>query len=685
MNCLAYRKATAKRAGLLFLLAFLLVACQDDTATPEASGQSNTLSSVTPEKVSPEHPAVEPLAIKSEPSATVSTSFEPRFEPAVCQSDVPQGREVECGYLSVPEKYSQPGNGRTLRLHVAVFKSDNANPAPDPIVYLAGGPGADVLEVVQFEFETAFAPLLADRDLILFDQRGTGYSEPSLACPELSDATYEMLALELSFEEVAARNADALFECRDRLVGEGVDLSAYNSAESASDVNALRLALGYDEWNLYGTSYGTRLAQTVMRDHPEGIRSVVLDSVYPIAANMHTDTPANVSRAMDLFFSTCEADPVCEEVYPNLKGTFFALVDQLNREPISVSIPNVLTGERHDAKIDGVGILVLLFQSLYQAELTSLFPKMIDDVQQGDYDLLTGYLANWLIKLELFSAGMQLSVQCHEEAVFADPEDVAESVAAYPDLSELFTYSTSTGEMALRICAQWGSGRADPRENQAITSDLPTLIITGENDPVTPPSWARQVAQGLSNHFLYAFPGVGHGPSFSDDCPRSVALQYLNDPTNEPDTSCLVDMSFSFVMPFMAEQVTFEPVVIEPFNISALAPSGWIRVNDEYFIAPDRSIELVIRENREQPIDAFRTIWGAGEVFDEIDAEGLTWSISEVSLEENAVTGMAATAPSEDGFYVVMMVTTPDQQASLYELVLLPIINSFIVDLVATP
>jgi hypothetical protein len=234
-------------AGILILLALLLVACQDDSAAPDVTGQSDTLSSVSPEKVIPRPPAIEPQASTIEPSEPAATSYEPLFEPAACQFDVPEGREVECGYLTVPEKHAQPGNGRTLRLHVAVFESDNPNPAPDPIVYLAGGPGADALEVVQFEFETAFAPLLADRDLILFDQRGTGYSEPSLACPEISDVTYEMLALDLGFEEVAARNADALFEWRDRLVGEGVVLSAYNSAESASDVNALRLALGYDE------------------------------------------------------------------------------------------------------------------------------------------------------------------------------------------------------------------------------------------------------------------------------------------------------------------------------------------------------------------------------------------------------------------------------------------------------
>lgn len=680
---LAYRKRIAFHAGMVLVLALLLANCRNNLATPTAIGQPDSISKVNAGNVSPEPSVVEPQTSTAEPSTPATEVSEPIFEPDGCQFDVPEGRVVECGYLIVPEKHAQQGNGRTIRLHVAIFESDSPDPAPDPIVYLAGGPGADALEVVQFEFERAFAPMLADRDLILFDQRGTGFSEPSLACPELVDASYEMLALDLSSEEVAGRSTDALVECRDRLIGEGVDLTAYNSAESASDVNALRLALDYDKWNLYGVSYGTRLAQTIMRDYPEGVRSVVLDSVYPVAANMYTEMPANVWNSMELFFSACDSDPVCADAFPGLKRTFFDLVDQLNTDPVLVSIPNVLTGEKHDALIDGSVMLVLLLQSLYQAELSSLFPVMIDNVQQGDYELLTGYLANSLIKMEFVSTGMQFSVQCHEEAAFADPKDVAESVAAYPELGELFIYSISNGELGLGVCEQWGAGRADPVEDQAVSSDLPTLIITGEHDPVTPPSWGRQVAQDLSNHYLFDFPGVGHGPSLSHDCPRSVALAYLNDPDTEPDAVCVTDMSFSIITPVVIEEVTFEPAEIETFNISVIAPSGWIRANDEYFIAPDRSIELVIRENREQPIDAFRTIWGANELIDVFDSNGLTWSISEVSLTENELAGFVATAPSEDGFFVVMMVTSAKQQGSLYDSVFLPIVEAFVVDVIA--
>ena len=168
------------------------------------------------------------------------------------------------------------------------------------------GPGGDALEIVPLVFADRFAPFLADRDFIMFDQRGTGFSEPSLACPETLELAFETIELELTDEESRTLSLEALNECRDRLAADGIDFTAYNSAENAADVNDLRIAMGYEEWNLYGISYGTRLAQTVVRDYPEGIRSIILDSAYPIESNLLTETPANLDRALtELFDGLC--------------------------------------------------------------------------------------------------------------------------------------------------------------------------------------------------------------------------------------------------------------------------------------------------------------------------------------------------------------------------------------------
>ena len=247
------------------------------------------------------------------------------FESAQCQFEIHPGQTVDCGYLTVPEDRSQP-DGPTIRLHVAIFRSHSDNPAPDPIVYLEGGPGGQALEAASLVFNRRFAPFLADRDLIMFDQRGVGYSEPALDCQELIDLTYETLAQDLSPEEILALSTEAIRSCRDRLVSEGVNLAAYNSAESAADLNDLRLALGYEEWNLYGISYGTRLALTTMRDYPQGIRSVILDSTYPLPVSINTETPANFDRALNVFFGGCATDPAGSEAYPDLETVFWELV-----------------------------------------------------------------------------------------------------------------------------------------------------------------------------------------------------------------------------------------------------------------------------------------------------------------------------------------------------------------------
>ena len=154
----------------------------------------------------------------------------------------------------------------------------------------------------------ALQPLLADRDLVVFDQRGTGSTEPSLDCPEITQLNYDYLTRQFSVNERVAQDAASATRCHDRLVKAGIDPSLATSAESAADVNDLRLALGYDQWNLYGVSYGTKLALTVMRDFPQGVRSVILDSVYPLQVNLYTAPPEDFDRALKVLFESCAAD-----------------------------------------------------------------------------------------------------------------------------------------------------------------------------------------------------------------------------------------------------------------------------------------------------------------------------------------------------------------------------------------
>lgn len=562
----------------LLMFVFVLGACQNEETTPTATevAQVETVTTpvTEPTLTAPPPTATSAPTATSEPTATPTPAYEPVFETESCEFQVPPGRDVECGWLTVPEDRGNPE--KMIHLHVAIFHSDNPNPAPDPIVYLEGGPGGDALEAVPLVFEMRFAPFLANHDLIMFDQRGTGYSEPSLACPEETEAGFALLEQDISPEQATEQLLDALFACQERLLAEGINLAAYNSRENAADLNDLRLALGYETWNVWGISYGTRLAQTVMRDHPEGVRSVVLDSTYPLAANLLTDTPDNVIRAFTVFFAGCAADTVCHEAYPDLETVFYEQITRLDEEPVILPVTNVLTGESYEAYFRGTDLVGVLFQTLYATEIIPVLPQMIYDIAAEDYSLLTTLLSSFLANAEFISIGMQYSVQCYEENSFATREEVEAAASEYPLLEPFFAYSINIGPQALTVCEQWGAGEADDIENENISSDIPTLILSGEYDPITPPAWGQEVATGLENSYFYQFPGVGHGASLAGACPVSVMEAFWAEPMAEPAAACLAEMTGpQFVQGNAAADITLVPFTSETFGITGVIPEGW--------------------------------------------------------------------------------------------------------------
>jgi pimeloyl-ACP methyl ester carboxylesterase len=487
----------------------------------------------------------------STPTETPDQQSElPVFDAAECQFEVPPGRTVECGYLTVPENRSQP-DGPTIRLHVAIFRTQNDYPAPDPIVYLAGGPGENSLKAVPLVFDLRFAPLLTNRDFIMFDQRGVGCSEPALDCPELTQLAYDTIDQHLSVEESAALRTEAVSKCHDRLVSEGVNLAAYTSAESAADVNDLRRALGYEEWNLFGASYGTKLALTTMRDFPDGIRSVVLDSSYPLQVDLYAETPANATRASAVLFDGCAADVACDSAYPELETVFFEVVEELNETPITVSITNPLTAETFEnAVVSGDEVIRLLFQSLYSTEIIPFLPRIIYDAHSNSFDLMALILGSFLANVDFVSMGMQFSVQCGEEVAFSSEEEIAAGVEAYPDIKDFFDTGATSGRAMLTICEIWGAKEAAPIENEPVSSDIPTLVLSGEYDPITPPAWGELVAENLDNSFYFEFPGLGHHVSISHECPLRMTLAFIDGPKTRPDASCLAAMTGpGFVVP----------------------------------------------------------------------------------------------------------------------------------------
>ncbi len=694
-------KKFSKMFGFVFVMLLLLAACSgaESTPTPPAVTEAEI------EAIKPTETAVAPTAtsqppatataaptLTAAPTATAVPAFQPVFEEARCQFEVPAGRDVRCGYLTVPEDHFDAANGRTLRLHVAIFPSASTNPAPDPIVYLEGGPGGDALETVPLIFEERFAPFLADRDFIMFDQRGTGYSEPSLACPEYTELAYETLEMDLEPEEEINLVIETLTECHQRLLAENVNFTAFNSAQSAADVDALRAALGYEQWNLFGISYGTRLAQTIMRDFPAGVRSAVLDSSYPLSADLNTEIAANADRAFAAFFASCAADSGCNETYPNLEAVFYDLVDQLNAEPVIVPVLNIFAGDRYEAIMGGDDLISILFQSLYAAELIPILPQLIYEVQEGNTTNLGTLLSSFLLNVDFVSVGMQYAVQCSEEAAFSAPGDGVAAAAAYPELAEVFGLNAAIDE---QVCAFWGAGTADVRENELVVSDIPTLILAGEFDPITPPAWGEQVAAGLSNASVFEYPAMGHGVSLADVCPREMVLAFWVDPLAVPNATCIAAMGspvFAGVDGGEAAELALVPVTIDLgiVRLESVAPDGWEDMGFGSYVRGASALDQTAVLQQAVPATMF-----SGEALLELlasqlqleatpessgeyeDAEGRTWTLYETELQGFPV----SIGLYDDGaiVYFVMLVAPAGERDGLVTAVFQPVMDAITV------
>lgn len=442
--------------------------------------------------------------------------------------------QVRCGTLTVPESRA-PGSTseRVVRLPVAVIASRSANPQPDPLVFpTSGGPGGGTMSVLEVFLDWA-EWARQDRSIILMEQRGDALSAPTLNCPEL-DTVHSIEAGGLLVN--AAAGERQLKTCRDRLAAEGVDLSAYTSANSAADLADLRAALGYDRWNLYGVSYGARLALTTMRDRPEGLRAVVLDGVYPPNVNRHEDTPAGYARAVRLLLANCAADVRCHAGFPDLEGSLLRLLERTAATPIAVTIDGP-DGSPLRLAIGDNDVSDGLFQALCDNELIRVLPFVIDQLARGNNAAALPLAQQQIDNRDRFAEGLGQSVDCAEEMPFNDLDRRRAAHRTDPLLAHL-----GDGDDLLPWCAVWGVPALGPIENQPVRSDIPTLLTSGAYDPVTPPDWARAAATGLSHHYLFEFPAVGHGAvwqNWQNPCPAAIATEFLRDPTKAPDASCI--------------------------------------------------------------------------------------------------------------------------------------------------
>jgi len=454
--------------------------------------------------------------------------------------DIADDQKHTFGYLEVPENRADP-KSNTIELPVYFFKSRSKTPANDPIIWLTGGPGGSLMVSAKY---TKYYRYLDDRDLILVEQRGTRYAKPHLSCPEWGKAMHKATYLEYTSPNAPTINnayekllIDAAAECRDRLKSKQIDLNGYTTREIAADIEDLRKVLGIDEYNLYSLSYGTKIAQVLMRDNPEPIRSVVLESPLPLEVQYDEESSKNLLETLDTILDDCAQQAACNEAFPGLKPRFYAFLEQITAEPLQLEIIPNEKKKPVTIYLRGKDVAERLSASS-TADMPTL-PLLISEILAGDYDRLGSFFLQ-SPPGDGEGKGKRLSVWCAEEHPFNAQALIQEETSKYPAIRGL-TPATYSNE----ICSTWNVEPEPTTENNPIQSDIPTLILNGQYDNITPPSWGQALKQNLSNSYHLIFDGFHHDITtyWDNPCGMQVANAFFNNPMIEPRLSCFEELS----------------------------------------------------------------------------------------------------------------------------------------------
>jgi pimeloyl-ACP methyl ester carboxylesterase len=475
---------------------------------------------------------------RATPSSAASSSlarpaYTPVFTKGACNDEVPIDDHIECGTLVVPEDRTKPA-GRKVKLPVAIVHAGDGNKAAQPVIYFSGGPGLPgVTEAAGFLRHKQ----PGNRDVIVFDQRGTGRAEPNLNCPEVEEATATVLSKADAFTDERALLRNALATCRTRLVASGIDLSQYNTTATADDVADLRIAMGVPSWDLFGVSYGTTVALVTMRNHPDGIRSVTLDSVYPTTVDLSAGAlDAGYQRAKRQLFDGCAQDAACHAAFPNFEADFATLVARLNADPYHGTIANPTLKRSQPITITGNDIAVGISLALSDTSLIPEVPFFFEQMLAGNTAIVDQLAIQGLDFLNSVAEGQTASVDCADRQAITKADDSQAVLAAHPEESTLLLISPGS-------CDAWAVASAPAGFNDPVHSEIPTLVLADQYDPQTPPADSKATADALSRATFVLFPGLGHGAVFSDDpCPIQIFQAFLTDPTAAVDTSCVAAM-----------------------------------------------------------------------------------------------------------------------------------------------
>jgi pimeloyl-ACP methyl ester carboxylesterase len=451
----------------------------------------------------------------------------------------PAPSNAVCGWITLPEDSADADNGHTVRIGVAVARATGANPQPDPIVFLQGGPGLSIVESTAAAAQTAFATTIQTRDLVMIDQRGTGLSEPRLDCPEV--VSFERAAVARPTDDNQGYD-DSVGACIDRLHSQDIDLSTYTSSQSGRDIVAVTRALGYPRINLYGLSYGARLGLTIMRDTDQDgyVRSAALSGVFGPEADA-MQVPIGLGQRLDLLFDDCAATVACNTKYGDLRAILRDLLVGLRSRPLPMDVD--VAGQKLHALANANTLLDALLDSLQDSTAIAALPSALTALAQGDTSLLGRGVTAELNATTDVAIGANLAILCQEQYLLISPEEqAADAAAVNPAFASAAPRFVQDSFNAPDRCATLGFAAAPASERAPVSGNVPVLTISGRYDPLTPPEWADRATADFGTRYPYVLPFAGHDSALASLCPVAIVEAFFVEPSRAPDTRCIGDV-----------------------------------------------------------------------------------------------------------------------------------------------
>lgn len=437
-------------------------------------------------------------------------------------------REVQCARHQIPEDYANP-DGKKIELFIVRLPARKPKQEFEPMLFLAGGPGQAASDGY-LHIDRNFPALAKERDFYLVDQRGTGHSN-LFSCEGVMESE-DLVELQMDPEKIQEFSS----KCLEQLPG---DPRQYTTSVAIKDFEAVRQALGVEHWNLFGASYGTRVAIHYMRRFPEAVRTAVLDSLVPPDLTLGTEIALLSQAVLSHMYQRCAEDEACDSRFPNLEAETEQLFARLKEGPIEVQAESFSSGQIETIRFTHAHLMLLVRMYLYNSSSLALLPPMLHEAAANDNfaPLARAALTASESMDDMLALGMHNSVMCTEDVRF---------YGASEDLNRKNqkTYmGTAFLENLQAMCQAWPIGVMDEDFKEPLKSDLPVLLLSGEQDPITPPKYGERVKQHLTNAKHLIADGQGHFVSIQGCAPHLVAKFVSEASVDDLNASCLDRLS----------------------------------------------------------------------------------------------------------------------------------------------